>query len=93
MPHTKSAKKRLRQSLKRRDHNRDIKKDLKVQFKQFQRALETGTVEELRKEYNTCAMKLDKAAARHVIHKNKASRKKAQLARHVNTKATAAPKA
>ena len=35
MPHTKSAKKSLRQDQKRRDRNRAVKKGLKAEIKKF----------------------------------------------------------
>ena len=85
MPHTKSAKKRLRQNEKRRLHNRSIKKAIKTQIKRFL-AAKDGPVEELRKEYNLTAKKLDKAAAKRVIHPNLAARKKSQLARALHAK-------
>ena len=95
MPHTHSAKKRLRQNIKRRAHNRALKKGIKVQIKKFLAAAKEGTLEQVRQEYNTAAKKLDKAAARRVVHPNLAARKKSQLARVLRTKETAgqAPKA
>jgi small subunit ribosomal protein S20 len=87
MPHTKSAKKSLRQTEKRRLHNRAIKKTLKKQIKSFFEIVETGTAEQLREEYNKTAKKLDKAAAKRVIHPNQAARKKSQLQQKVNAKA------
>ena len=46
-------------------------------------------------EYNVAAKKLDKAAARRVLHPNTAARRKSQLARLLRGKQTAgqAPKA
>jgi small subunit ribosomal protein S20 len=88
MPHTRSAKKNLRKSEKRRLANRATKKAIKTQIKRFLEAVE-GPVEELRKEYNLAAKKLDKAAAKRVIHPNLAARKKSQLARALHQKETA----
>jgi small subunit ribosomal protein S20 len=87
MPHTPSAKKRLRQSTKRRLRNRAVKKAIKTQLKRFAAAL-NGPVEELRKEFNLAAKKLDKAAAKRVIHANLAARKKSQMARVLQKKTT-----
>jgi small subunit ribosomal protein S20 len=87
MPHTKSAKKRLRQNEKQRLHNRATKKTLKKQIKTFLEVVKTGTVEQVHEEYNKAAKKLDKAAAKRVIHPNLAARKKSQLQRQVNAKA------
>jgi small subunit ribosomal protein S20 len=86
MPHTRSAKKNQRKSEKRRLHNRAVKRDLKAQVKRFLAAAD-GPVEDLRKEYNLAAKKLDKAAAKRVIHPNTAARKKSQLARALHQKA------
>ena len=92
MPHLKSAKKRLRQNAKRRDHNRATKKALKKQLKAVFEvgADKQGTVETLKKEALAAVKKLDKAAARRVIHRNTAARKKSQIARLINAKAAPA---
>jgi small subunit ribosomal protein S20 len=87
MPHTRSAKKNLRKGVKRRLHNRAVKKDLKAQIKKVLAAA-AGPVEELRKEFQTAAKKLDKAAAKRIVHPNLAARKKSQLARLINRKST-----
>ena len=84
MPHTHSAKKRLRQNTKRRLTNRTAKKAIKLQIKKVFEVAESGNVEQLRQEYNIAAMKLDKAAGKHVVHKNMAGRKKSQLAKLLN---------
>jgi small subunit ribosomal protein S20 len=85
MPHTHSAKKNLRKSEKRRVRNKAIKRTLKTHIKRFIDALE-GPVETLQQEYNLAAKKLDKAAAKRVIHPNLAARKKSQLARAMHQK-------
>lgn len=86
MPHTKSAKKRLRQNEKRRLHNRAVKKTLKQQIKKFLEVLKTGTSEQVKREYNITAQKLDRAAARRVVHRNLAARKKSKLALKMNAR-------
>jgi small subunit ribosomal protein S20 len=80
MPHTSSAKKRLRQTEKRRDRNREAKKAIKVQVKKYLGVLKDGTNDQAQAEYNATAKLLDKAGARRVIHPNKAGRKKSQMA-------------
>jgi small subunit ribosomal protein S20 len=90
MPHTPSAKKRLRQGAKRREHNLEVTKEIKIQTKKFLRAVQGGDKAAAQQEYVACAKKLDKAAARRIIHPNKAARKKSQLARLLN--AAPAPK-
>jgi small subunit ribosomal protein S20 len=90
MPHTRSAKKNLRKTLKRRMHNRSAKREIKDQIKKVMDAAQAGDATALRNEYNTAAKKLDKAAARRIVHPNLAARKKSQLARLMNQKTTAA---
>src|SRR5262249_41649150 len=90
MPHTRSAKKNLRKNEKRRLHKRSGKKALKKQIKKGLQAAQDGPVEQLRQEYNLAAKKLDKAAARRIIHRNLAARKKAQLGKMLHQKEVAA---
>jgi small subunit ribosomal protein S20 len=89
MPHTKTAKKRLRQNVKRRLHNRAIKRAIKTQIKKVLAAVDEGPLDELRREYNLAAKKLDKAAAKRVVHPNLAARKKSQLSKLLHQKETA----
>jgi small subunit ribosomal protein S20 len=90
MPHTKSAKKRLRQNEKRRERNRAAKKAVKTQIKKLMGVAKKGTVQELQEEYNLAAKKLDKAAAKRVVHPNLAARKKSQLSKLLQSKKQAA---
>jgi small subunit ribosomal protein S20 len=86
MPHTRSAKKQLRKNEKRRQRNRSALKAVKTQLKKVLATSTSGTLEELRQQYALAAKKLDKAAARRVIHPNLAARKKSQLARLLRNK-------
>jgi small subunit ribosomal protein S20 len=90
MPHTRSAKKHDRKTEKRRLHNRSVKKVVKTEIKQFHAALE-GPIEELRTQFNLACKRLDKAAAKNIVHANLAARKKSQLARALHAR-EAAPK-
>jgi small subunit ribosomal protein S20 len=85
MPHTRSAKKSLRKNEHRRLRNRAVKRDIKTQIKKVLTAAE-GPVDQLRAEFNLAAKKLDKAAAKRVVHPNLASRKKSQLAKLLHAK-------
>jgi len=89
MPHTKSAEKRWRQTQKRNLYNRACKKTIKNQIKAFEEAVKSGTADEAQKQFSLTAKKLDKAAARKVIHKNKAARKKSSLATQLAKKKAA----
>ncbi|HXG13492.1 MAG TPA: 30S ribosomal protein S20 [Gemmataceae bacterium] len=90
MPHTKSAKKRLRQNIKRRLRNRSTIKAIKTYLKRVKAAAAAGDLEQLRKEFVLATKKLDKAAAKRIVHPNLAARKKSQLARLVHEKELAA---
>jgi len=85
MPHTPSAEKSLRQIEKRRARNRAAKKAIKVQVRKFLSAV-TDAPDTAATEYNLAAKRLDKAAARRVIHPNAAARKKSQLAKRLLAK-------
>jgi small subunit ribosomal protein S20 len=89
MPHTRSAKKSQRKIVRRRLRNRATKKAIKVQIKEVAEIAKAGSVEDLKKAYNAAAQKLDKAAARRVVHPNLAARKKSQLAKLLHKKAAA----
>jgi small subunit ribosomal protein S20 len=80
MPHTKSAKKRLRQSELRRTSNRNVKRDVKTRCKKVVEVAEGGNAEAAQVEFRTAVKKLDQAAAKKVIHRNAAARLKSRLA-------------
>jgi small subunit ribosomal protein S20 len=81
LPNIKSAKKWVRASEKRRKRNLDVKTSLKSVFK---KATADGAAPDLKLE---AASAFDKAAARGIIHKNKANRKKSRLAKRPAKKA------
>jgi small subunit ribosomal protein S20 len=77
--HTKSAKKRLRQSLERRERNRSTKSALKTYVKRVREAVNAGDLEKAETEGRLAARKLDLAASKNIIHKNAAARTKSRL--------------
>ena len=83
MPNTASAKKRLRQNVKRRAHNRSIKSALRTQIRKVREAATAGDVEKAETEFRTVVKKLDQAGADRVIHPNKASRLKSRLSKRI----------
>ena len=87
MPHTHSARKRLRQTSKRRAHNRAAKKTIKGQIKKLSEILAEGPSDQAQAEFRLAVKKLDKAAAKRILHPNTAARKKSQLARLMNSRA------
>src|SRR6476646_7071122 len=94
MPHTNSAKKRLRQSLERRAQNRAVKSGIKTQVRKVRAAVAAGDLATAQTELQLATKKLDRAGAKRMIHPNAASRTKSRLAHLIRaaktkTKATA----
>jgi len=86
MPHTRSAKKRLRQSAKRRLHNRAVIRSIKIGLKEVGTAAQGGNHAQLQEAAKAVIIQLDKASVRRILHPNAAARKKSQVARLVNNK-------
>jgi small subunit ribosomal protein S20 len=84
MPNTKSAKKRLRQNVRRRAHNRTIRSAMRTQMRKVRERLEAEDAAGAEAELRVATKKLDQAAAKNVIHKNAAARLKSRLARRLN---------
>lgn len=84
MPIIKSAIKRMKQSEVRRQRNRKVKSQLKSAVKQFLLSLEGNELKEAQRCYASATKVIDKAAAKGVLHKNTAARKKSRLARRLN---------
>lgn len=81
MPRTKSAKKALRQNVKRKKQNVKRKSELKSVVKQFKNLIAEGKKEEAKNYLSSVYKKLDKSAKVNIIKKNKASRLKSRLSK------------
>jgi small subunit ribosomal protein S20 len=80
LANTPSSQKRMRQERRRRVHNRAQRSRIKSAVKRVMSATDTATgTLALEEAYQL----LDRMATRRLIHRNKAARKKSQLARHV----------
>lgn len=82
MPHHKSAIKRVRQTKTRRAYNRFYQVKVRRAVKHV---LAATTHEEAVELMRAATKVLDKTSARGIFHKNFASNKKSQLAKHVNS--------
>lgn len=89
MPNTESAKKALRQSKKRRSHNRSITSTLRTAVKKVRAAAASGDQSGAAEALKTATKKLDQAAAKHLIHKNAAARTKSRLSKLLKKKSAA----
>jgi len=84
MAKTKSALKRIKQSLKRRQRNRRVKSHIKNAVKAFYASLQEKDLQKARETLAAAGRVIDKAASKGVIHKKKAARKKSRLAKQLN---------
>ncbi len=79
MPNTRSAKKRLRQNVSRRDRNRAFKTSMRTQVKKVRQAISDGNIEQAEEQFRLAARKLDRAGSLNIIHRNAAARVKSRL--------------
>ena len=84
MPIIKSAKKRVKVSEKKNLQNRMYKSAFKTTLKKFDAAVEAGDKDAAVKANADVVKALDQAAARGIIHKNTAARKKSRNIARIN---------
>ena len=81
MANIKSQKKRNLQNEKRRLRNKGVRSELKTRVKT---ALNTAGTDDSAEALRLAMKRLDKAAAKGVIHPNQAARRKSRLAKTIN---------
>jgi len=86
MPITKSAKKALRQNVRRKAKNLIYKKKMKGLIKELRVLVAEKKIEDAKKLLPQVYKILDKAAKVNVIKKNTADRKKSRITKLVNKK-------
>ena len=84
MPNIKSAKKRVLVIKTKTMQNKIFKTQLKNDIKKYQAAVAEGNAEAAQATYKAAVKKIDQAAARGIIHKNAAARKKSQFTKALN---------
>ena len=89
MANIKSQIKRNRQNEKRRVRNKAARSEIKTRVKRAVTAVETGA-EDATVAVKLAAKRLDKAAAKGIIHKNAAARRKSRLQKRINAAADSA---
>ena len=85
MANIKSQIKRNRQNQKRRELNRVFRGQARTALRKAHAAIESGNLEEAKTAAQIATKALDKAAAKGVIHKNKAARQKSRLMQQMNS--------
>ena len=83
MPNIKSAKKRVKVIAKKTLQNKAINSELKTEIKKANAAIESNA-ENKTAAVRVAIKKIDQAAAKGILHKNTASRKKAALDKKLN---------
>lgn len=83
MPNTKSAKKRLRQNVQRRTHNRATRSEVRTQCRKVREAIKAADVEKAEAEFRLAAKKLDRASARNIVHRNAVARLKSRMSKKI----------
>ena len=89
MAHSLSAKKRIRQGVKRNARNRARKATLKNEVKVLTAAITTVDTTKAAEAFKAVTSRLAKLAGKHTIHKNTAARRRSRMAKKVNALASA----
>jgi small subunit ribosomal protein S20 len=93
MAHSLSARKRIRQNVKRRALNRWRLRAMRMAIKEFRSKLTHGTIEEATDALRVCSRVVDRTAQKGVIHKNQAARRKSRMSAALKARKTSAPAA
>lgn len=83
MPNIKSAKKRVKVAVAKTAQNKILTSAMRTEIKKANAAIENNT-EGKQEAVRVAIKKIDKAAAKGIIKKNTAARKKSSLARKLN---------
>jgi len=83
MPNISSAKKRFRQSEVRRTRNRAAKSTLKTLVRKVLASVQAGDIDASQANFRELSKRLDQAAAKRVIHRNRAARVKSRISARI----------
>lgn len=89
MAHHESAKKQMRQGVKRRARNRMNVSLVKTEIKKLREAIEKGDAAAAKKLLSEATSAIDKAVKKGVLHDNAGSRHKSRLSSKVNALSSA----
>ncbi len=84
MPNIKSAKKRVKVTEAKSMQNRSFKTAYKTVLKKYEAALTSGDQASAQAAYKLAVKKIDQAAAKGIISKNAAARKKSRFTLKLN---------
>lgn len=80
----KSAEKRVRQTLKRRDRNRTVKSHVRTLEKAFRQAADGGDADQAATKLRATERAMRRAASKGVLPKSQVSRRVSRLAKRLN---------
>jgi small subunit ribosomal protein S20 len=80
MANIKSARKRAKQALERRDHNMRLRTAVRTAIKNVQKALAAGNKDAAAKVMRESQRTIDRIVAKGVLHRNAGDRHKSRLA-------------
>ena len=83
MANIKSARKRARQALERRDHNMSLRTAVRTAIKNVKKAVAAGKKEDAAKVMRESQRVIDRVVAKGVMHRNAGDRHKSRLAQAV----------
>lgn len=84
MPNIKSAKKRVKTNLKKKERNNNDVSSMRTAIKKTKLEVKNNNKEEAQSKLQVAIKKIDKAVSSGLIHKNKAARDKSKLMKSVN---------
>ena len=90
MANIRSAIKRIRGSARKRERNQVFRSRARTYVNKARKLIAEGKIEEAREEVQLAIVALDKAAAKGIIHRNKAARSKSRLMKRLNRAASVA---
>lgn len=79
MANSPQARKRARQTIKRRELNVSLRSRLRTAIKQLKKVIDSGDKSGAQEIYSKAASTIDSIANKGIIHKNKAARHKSRL--------------
>lgn len=85
MPNMKNAKKAVRNNPKRKELNNTFKASMRSAIKNVEKSVEAKDKEKATSNLNIAIKRIDKAAAKGIVHKNFVARNKSRLTKKVNS--------
>jgi small subunit ribosomal protein S20 len=83
MANIKSARKRARQSIVRRDHNMSLRTTVRTAIKSVKKAVAAGNAETAAQALRASQRVIDRIVAKGILHRNAGDRHKSRLAQAV----------